>query len=111
MHSRWQESENARTQLRAEPSDKRLRKALKVTTKLLKRARTDGVQRVFTQYIRQLERRIQDDAQFGLFKHLEGVDVEGKMAFNRGTSGTRKVDQSGASASPGNDGEGGSISC
>ncbi|CAN0537411.1 unnamed protein product, partial [Laminaria digitata] len=47
VQSRWQEREDARTQLRANPNDKSLRKALKVATKQLKRARTDGVQRFF----------------------------------------------------------------
>ena len=82
VHSRWQEREDARTQLRANPNDKSLRKALKVATKQLKRARTDGVQRFFEEYVRQLEGRIQEGDQFGFYKHLKGMDVEGKRTFN-----------------------------
>ena len=71
-----------RTRLRANPSDRNLRKALKTATKQLKRARADGVQRFFEEYVSQLEGRIREGDQFGLYKHLKGMDVEGKMVFN-----------------------------
>ena len=81
MPSRWQKKENARTQLRANPSDKNLRKAWKVATKQLKRARTDGVQAFFEEDVRQLERRIQEGDQFGFYKRLKGRDVQGNRTF------------------------------
>ena len=82
VHSRCQEKENARTQLFANPNDKKLRKALKVATKQPKRARTGGVQEFFEEYVRRLERRIQEGNQFGFYKHLKGMDVEGRRTFN-----------------------------
>ena len=72
-------------QLRANPSDRNLRKALKTATKQLKRARADGVQRFFEEYASQLEGRIREGDQFGFYKHLMGMDVEGKRNLTRST--------------------------
>ena len=47
LHTRWLEREDARTRLRANPSDRNLRKALKTATKQLIRTRAEGVQRFF----------------------------------------------------------------
>ena len=82
MHARWLEREDARTRLRANPSDRNLRKALKIATKRLKRARAEGVQRFFEAYVSQLEGRIPEGDQFGFYKNLKGMDEEGKRTFN-----------------------------
>ena len=82
MHARWLEREDARTRLRANPSDRNLRKALKTATKHLKRARAEGVRRFFEEYVSQLEKRIREADQFGFYNHLKEMDVEGKLTFN-----------------------------
>ena len=82
VYSQWHEREDARTQLRAKPNDQSLQKALKVATKQLKRARTDGVQKFFKVYISQLKRRIQEGDQFGFYERLAGMNVEGKRTSN-----------------------------
>ena len=82
LHARWLEREDARTRLRANPSDTNLRKALKTATIQLKPARTDGVQRFFEEYVSQLQGRVREGDQFGFYKHLKGMDVEGKITFN-----------------------------
>ena len=55
---------------------------MKTATKQLKRARADGVQRFFEEYVSQLEGRIREGDRFGFYKHLKGMDVEGKRTFN-----------------------------
>ena len=82
LHSRWLEKEDARTRLRANPSDRNQRKALKYATKQLKRAKAEGVQRFFEEYVSQLEGRIREGDQFGFYKHLKEMDVEGKRTFD-----------------------------
>ena len=82
LHTRWLEREDARTRLRANPSDRNLRKALKTSTKQLKLARAEGVQRFFEEYVSQIEGRIREGDQFGFYKHLKGMDVEEKRTFN-----------------------------
>ena len=82
LHARWLEREDARTRLRANPSDRNLRNAVKTVTKQLKRARAEGVQRFFQEHVSQLEGRIREGDQFGFYEHLKGMDVEGKRTFN-----------------------------
>ena len=55
LHTPRFEREHARTRLRAKPSNRNLRKALKTATKQLKRARAEGVQRFFEEYDSQHE--------------------------------------------------------
>ena len=47
------------------PNDRDLRRALKATTKQLKRTRAEAVQRLFEDYVSQLEGRIREGGQFG----------------------------------------------
>ena len=57
-------------------------KGLETTTKQLKRASEEGVQRFFDEYVSQLEGRIREGGQFGCHKHPKGIDVQGKRTFN-----------------------------
>ena len=82
MKARLQDGEDARKRVRSAPNDRGLRRALKATTKQLKRTRAGAVQRFFEDYGSQLEGRIRADDQFGFYKHLKGMDVEGKRTFN-----------------------------
>ena len=76
LHTRWLEREDTRTQLRANPSDRNLRKALRAATKQLKRARAEGVPRFFEEYVSQLEGSTREGDQFDFYKHLKGIYVE-----------------------------------
>ena len=55
---------------------------MKTATKQLKRTRAKGVQRFFEEFVSQLEGRIGEGDQFGFYKHLKEMDVEGKRTFN-----------------------------
>ena len=55
---------------------------MKTATKQLKRARADGVERFFEEYVSQLEGRIRESDQFGFYNHLKGMDVERRRTFN-----------------------------
>ena len=83
LDARWQDRKDARKRLRSAPNDRGLRRALKATSKQLKRTWADAVQRFFEDYVIQLEGRIREGDQFGFYKHLKkGMDVEGKRVFN-----------------------------
>ena len=82
LNARWQDREDARKRVRSAPNDCGLRRALKATTKQLKRTRAEAVQRFLEDYVSQLEGRMREGDQFGFYKHLKGMDVEGKRTFN-----------------------------
>ena len=82
LNGRWQNREDARKRVRSAPNDRGLRQALKATTKQPKRTRAEAVHRFFEDYVRQLEGRIRERDHFGFYKHLKGLDVEGKRTFN-----------------------------
>ena len=82
LNARWQDRKDARKRVRSAPNDHGLRRALDATTKQLKRTRAEAVQRFFEDYVSQLEGRIREGDQFGFYKHLKGMDVEGKRTFN-----------------------------
>ena len=81
LNARWQDREDARKRVRSAPNNRGLPRALKATTKRLTRMRAEAVQRFFEDYVSQLEGRIREGDQFGFYKHLKGVDVEGKRTF------------------------------
>ena len=81
LKARWQDREDARKRVRSAPNDRGLRQALKATIKELKRTRAEAVQRLFEDYASQLEGRIREGDQFVFYKHLNGMDVEGKRTF------------------------------
>ena len=55
---------------------------MKATIKQLKCTRAEAVQRFFEDYVSQLEGRVREGGQFGFYKHLKGMDVEGKRKFD-----------------------------
>ena len=59
-----------------------LRRALKATSKQLKRTRAEAVERFFEDYVSQLEGRIREGDMFGFCEHRKGMDLEGKMTLN-----------------------------
>ena len=82
LNARWQDREDARKRVRSAPNDRGLRRALKATTKRLKRTRAEAVQRFFEYYVSQLQGRIREGDQYGFYKYPKGMDVEGKRTFN-----------------------------
>ena len=82
LHARWQDREDASKRVRSAPNDRGLRQALTATTKQLNRTQAEAVQRFFEDYVSQLEGRIREGDQLGFYKHLKGMDVEGKRTFN-----------------------------
>ena len=82
LNSRWQDREDARKRVRSAPNDHGLRRALKAITKQLKRTWAEAVQRFFEDYVSQLEGRIREGDQYFFYKHLKGMDEEGKRTFN-----------------------------
>ena len=82
LDARWQDRENARKRLRSAPNDRGLRRALKAISKQLIRTRAEAVQRFFEDYVGHLEGRIREGDQFGFYKYLKGMNVEGKRTFN-----------------------------
>ena len=76
----WQEWEAARELLPADPSSRNLRKYLKAGGKRRKRVRVEAVQRFFEEFVSQLEVRIKDGDQGGFYKHLKGMDLEGRIS-------------------------------
>ena len=70
--ARWQDREDARKRVRSAPNDRGLRQALSATTKQLKRTRAEAVQRLFEDYVSQLEGRIREVDQFGFIQTPQG---------------------------------------
>ena len=64
------------------PNDRGLWRALKATSKQLKRTRAKAVERFFEDYVSQLKGHIREDDRFGFYKLLKGMDVDGKRTFN-----------------------------
>ena len=91
LNARWQDREDARKRVRCAPHDRDLRRALKATTRQLKRTRAEAVLKFFEDYVSQLEGRIREADQFGFHKHLTGMDAKGKRTFNSRYM-TRRVD-------------------
>lgn len=81
FHTRWQERERARTRLRAAPNDSSLRKSLKIA-KQLQFARAEGVQTFLEEPASQLQEHGPEGDQFGFYKHLKVMGVEGKSTCN-----------------------------
>ena len=82
LNARWQGREDARKRVRSAPNDHGLRRALKATTKQLKRTRAEAVQRFFEDYVSQLEGRIREGDLFAFYFYLKEIGVEGKRTLN-----------------------------
>ena len=83
LDARWQDREDAIKRLRSALNDRGLWRALKATSKQLKRTRAEAVQMFFEYFLSQLERRTREGIQFGFYKNLKEMDVEGNITtFN-----------------------------
>ena len=78
MNAVWQQREEARRHLRAEPHNSNLRKAVKMAGINLRKVRKASVLSFFCDFVRKLETRTREGNQAGFYKHLETMNLEGK---------------------------------
>ena len=79
MNAAWQQREEARRHLRAEPHNSNLRKAVKMAGKKLRKVRKAAVLSFFRDFVRKLETRTREGDQAGFYKHLKTMNLEGKQ--------------------------------
>ena len=75
----WQQREDARRHLRAEPHSSNLRKVVKMAGKNLRKVRKAAVLSFFWDFVRKLETRTREGDQAGFYKHLKTINLEGKQ--------------------------------
>ena len=78
MTAAWQQIEDTRRHLRAEPHNSNLRKAVKMAGKKLRKVRQAAVLSLFWDFVRKLETRNREGDQAGFYKHLKAMNPEGK---------------------------------
>ena len=78
MNAVWQQREEARRHLRAEPHNSNLRKAEKMAGKNLWKVRKAAVLSFFWDFVRKLETLTREGDQTGFYKHLKTMNQEGK---------------------------------
>ena len=78
MNAAWQQREEARRHLHAEPHDSNLRKAVKMAGKSLQKVRKAAVLSFFWDFVRELETRTREGDQAGFYKYLKTMNLEGK---------------------------------
>ena len=91
LNARWQDTQHARKRARSAPNNRGLRRALKATTKQLKRTRAEAVRRFFEYYVSQLEGR-KKVINLASANTSKGWMWKGRGRLTRSTSKTRKVD-------------------
>ena len=78
MNAAWQQREEARRHLRAEPHNRNLRKAVKMAGRKLRKVRKAAVLSFLGGFVRKLETRNREGDQAGFYKHLKTMNLEGK---------------------------------
>ena len=78
MNAAWQQREEARRHLRAEPHNSNLGNAVKMAGKNLRKVRKAAVLSLFWDFVRKLETRIREGDQADFYKHLKTMNLEGK---------------------------------
>ena len=78
MNAAWQQKEDARRHLRAEPHNSNLRKVVKMAGKNFRKVRKAAVLSFFWDFVRKLETRTRAGDQAGFYKHLKTMNLEGK---------------------------------
>ena len=82
MNAAWQQREETRTHLRAEPHTSNLRKAVKMAEKNLLKVRNAAVLNFFSDFVRKLETRTREGDQAGFYKHLKMTNLEEKRSHS-----------------------------
>ena len=78
MNAAWQQREEARRHLRAEPHNSIFRKAVEMAGKKLRKVRKAAVLSFFWDFVLKLETRTREGHQAGFYKHLTTMNLEGK---------------------------------
>ena len=78
INAAWQQREDARRHLRAEPHSSNFRKALKMAGKNLRKVRRAAVLTFFWDFAHKLETRNREGDQAGFYKHPKTMNLEGK---------------------------------
>ena len=78
MSAAWQQREEAKRHLRAEPHSSNLRKTVKMSGKNLRKVRKAAVLSFFWNFVRKLETRNREGDQAGFYKHLKTMNLERK---------------------------------
>ena len=78
MNAAWQQREEARRHLRAEPHNSNLRKVVKMAGKNLRKVHKAAVLSFFWDFVRKLETRTREGDQAGFYKHLNKMSLEEK---------------------------------
>ena len=78
MNAAWQQREEARRHLRAEPHNSNLRKAVKTSGKNLGKVRKAAVLSFLWDFVRKLETRNREGNQAGFYKHVKTTNLEGE---------------------------------
>ena len=78
MNAAWQQIEDARRNLRAEPHNSNHRKVAKMAGKNLRKVHKAAVLSLFWNFVRKLETRTREGDQAGFYKHLKTMNLEGK---------------------------------
>ena len=78
MNAAWQQREDARRHLRAEPDNSNLRKIVKMAEKKLRKVRKAAVLSLFWDFVCKLETRTREGDQAGFYKHLKTMNLEAK---------------------------------
>ena len=78
MNAAWQQREDARRHLRAEPRISNLRKVVKMAGKKLRRVRKAAVLSFVWDFVRKFETRTREDDRASFYKHLKTMNLEGK---------------------------------
>ena len=78
MNAAWQQKDEARRHLRAEPHTSNLRKTVKVAGKNLRKVRKAAVLIFFWDFIRKLETRAREGDQASFYKRIKTMNLERK---------------------------------
>ena len=91
MNVAWQQREETRRYLCAEPHNSNLRKAVKMAGRNLRKVRRAAVLSFFWDFVRKTETRSREGDQAGFYKHLKTMNLEGKRdhssAYVKGENG------------------------
>ena len=79
MNAAWQQREQRRRHLRAEPHNNNLQNAVKMIGKNLRKVCKAAVLRLFWDFVRKLETRTREGDQAGFYNHLKTMNLEGKQ--------------------------------
>ena len=78
MNTAWQQREEARRSLRADPNNRILQNAVKMTGKNLEKVRKTAVLSFFWAHARELEASVRESDHAGFYRRLKTINLEGK---------------------------------